>query len=188
LKKKVLHALVIVAGASLATAQTGGGIGIYSDTMGMDCNLWDNVAGLCSYYLVHVAIPGSINAATACQFSAPAPACLLAQWLSDTAIFPVTIGGSQTGVAVGYGSCLALPLHVLTMNFFCQALTGPCCQYDVLPDPALASGQIEVSDCNFVIQFGVGMCAVVNPDASCPCWATPVEETTWGKVKSLFSE
>ena len=180
--------LVIVMSASLAFAQTGGGIGIYSDMVGVDCNLWDNVAGLCPYYIVHIPLPGSIGAASASQFSAPKPACLMAMWLSDTAKFPVTIGSSQLGVAIGYGVCTPLPTHVLTMNYFCQALTPPCCVYRVLPDPAIASGQIEVVDCSFVTQFGVGMCAVVNPDASCPCWATPVEESTWGKIKSIYGQ
>ena len=188
MRKMIFLALVIVASASLAVAQTGGGIGIFSDNGGNDCNLWDNVAGLCAYYIVHKSIPGSIPGATASQFSAPAPACLLAMWLSDTAIFPVTIGNSQAGVAIGYGGCLPLPLHVLTMNFFCQGITAPCCLYRVQPDPVIPSGQIEVSDCNFVIQFGTGLCAIVNPDASCPCWATPVEETTWGKVKAIYEK
>ena len=184
----VLFALVIIATASFAFAQTGGGIGIYSDMQGVDCNLWDNIPGLCAYYILHIPLPGSIAAATASQFSAPKPACMMALWLSDTAVFPVTIGNTQTGVAIGYGTCLALPLHVLTMNFFCQGLTAPCCLYRVQPDPAIASGQIEGIDCNFVTHFGVGICAIVNPDSSCPCWATPVEETTWGKIKSVYGD
>jgi hypothetical protein len=184
----IFLALVIVMSASLAVAQTGGGIGIYSDLVGVDCNLWDNVAGLCPYYVVHIPLPGSIGAATASQFSAPKPVCHLGQWLSDTAIFAVTIGSSQTGVAIGYGTCLPLPLHVLTMNYFCNGLTGACCQYDVLPDPNIASGNIEAVDCNFVTHVAAGMCAMVNPDASCPCWATPVEETTWGKIKAVYGE
>jgi hypothetical protein len=43
-------------------------------------------------------------------------------------------------------------------------------------------------DCNNVLWPAGDLCAVVNPDSSCPCWATPVAESTWGKVKSLYAE
>ncbi|UCG52785.1 MAG: hypothetical protein JSW58_04325 [Candidatus Latescibacterota bacterium] len=188
MRKVLLLALVVVSSASLAFAQTGGGIGLSSDTQGIDCNLWDMVAGLGSYYVVHKTIPGSITCATACQFWAPSPACNMGTYLSDTAVWPVTIGNSQTGVAIGYGSPQVLPVHVLTINFFNSGLTGACCQYDVFADPAVPSGMIEVVDCNNVLHYGVGICAVINPDASCPCWATPAEESTWGKVKSLYTD
>ncbi|UCH82913.1 MAG: hypothetical protein JSW50_10600 [Candidatus Latescibacterota bacterium] len=188
MRRMVFLALVIVACASLAFAQAGGGIIISSDTQGIDCNLWDVVAGLANYYIVHIQIPGSISQATASQFSAPQPACLLATWLSDTTIWPVTIGNSQIGVAIGYGQCQPLPVHVLTMNYFTSGITGACCLYRPQPDPAVPSGQIEAVDCNNNLLTGLGICAIVNPDASCPCWATPTEESTWGKVKSLYAE
>jgi hypothetical protein len=37
--------------------------------------------------------------------------------------------------------------------------------------------------------YGVGATAIVNPDLSCPCESPPVavEETTWGRVKALYS-
>ena len=80
---------------------------------------------------------------------------MLGLYLSDTAVFPVTIGSSQTGVAIGYGACLAAPIHILSINVFCQGLTPPCCYYSVLPDPQTLSGQIEVVDCanNLLVGF-----------------------------------
>jgi hypothetical protein len=182
-KRLVFITLIIVASASLVFAQ-GGFIGLFGDPGGTDCNLWDNVPGLCSYYAVHVAHAG----ASACQFAAPAPGCYLGLWLSDTAMFPVTIGNSQTGVAIGYGACLAAPVAVLAINYFCQALTPPCCVYRVQPDPNVPSGQIEMVDCNNLLWPAGDLCAVVNPTADCPCWATPTEESTWGRVKSLYAE
>jgi hypothetical protein len=176
----VLLILALGAGAALAQA---GGIGLYSDPQGIDCDLFDTVPGLCTYYVFHQMTPGAI----ASQFSAPLPGCMLATYLSDTAVFPVTIGSSQTGVAIGYGACIAAPIHILSINVFCQGLTSACCYYPVLPDPQTLSGQIEVVDCANNLLIGWGGQAVVNPDHSCCCNCTPVEESTWGKVKSLYS-
>ena len=101
MKRMALISLIIVSVAGLAFAQ-GGFIGIFGDAAGTDCNLWDKGPGLCLYYVFHMMAPG----VTASQWSAPAPSCFPSIWLSDTAMFPVTIGSSQTGVAIGYGACL----------------------------------------------------------------------------------
>jgi hypothetical protein len=173
--------------ASMAFAQMGGEVGIYADAGGTNCFLPDNVPGLCTYYVVHVWSPG----ATAVQYSAPQPACLLAVYLSDTAQFPVTIGNSQSGVAIGYGACLASPITTLFINYFCQALTPPCCEYPVLPDPAVPSGTIEAVDCANNLVTGLpGLSGQINGDnTNCPCDPTiATEESTWGKVKSLYVE
>jgi hypothetical protein len=188
MKTLLLTAFVIAASASLALAQMGGGIGLNSDTQGIDCNLFDVAPGLVTIYAVHEALPGSITAATASQFAATNPACLLATYLSDTAVFPVTIGNSQSGVAIGYGQCLALPLTVLWINYFAAGATPPCCEHTVTADPSAPSGQVEVVDCAGILLTAVGLCAIWNPDPTCPCEATPVEETTWGHIKAVYSE
>jgi hypothetical protein len=183
MKRSLSIAFALMFCASLAFGQgAGGSIGLFSDLQGTDCNLWDVVPGLGTYYVVHTGHQG----ATAAQFMARKPACLLATYLSDSAVHPVTIGNSQTGVAVNYGFCYYPPTLVLTINFFCQGLTGQCCTYRVSPDPRVPSGQIEVADCAFNIWYAAGNCAVVNPNASCPCWATPAEKTTWGRVKAQY--
>jgi len=173
--------VAISAGAALAQA---GFIGLFSDLQGIDCDLFDNAPGLCTYYVFHQATPGAI----ASQFSAPMPGCMAALYLSDTAVFPVTIGNSQIGVAIGYGVCLAAPIHILSINLFCQGLTPTCCPYPVLPDPAVPSGQIEVVDCSNNLLVASGSQAMVNPDHSCCCFCTAVEKSTWGKVKSLYDD
>lgn len=183
MKKALLLTLVLMLGASMAFAQ-GGSIGVFADPAGSSCNLTDAAPGLLSFYAVHVLTPG----ATASQFSAPKPACMAsATYLSDTGVFPVTIGNSQNGVAIGYGACLAAPIHVLTINFFGSGLTPACCYYGVFADPNLASGQIEVVDCAENLIYATGGVGIVNPNATCQC-DVPVQDTTWGKVKSIFAE
>jgi hypothetical protein len=181
MKKALLLTLVLMVSASMAFAQ-GGSVGIFADTGGTNCNLSDMLPGLCPYYVVHVYHAG----AAASQFSAPKPACFLGIWLSDTAVFPVTIGSSQAGVAIGYGTCQAAPTHVLTINMFCQGLTGPCCRYPVLADPNVPSGQIEVVLCDNSLVYGTGGEGIVNSNATCNC-DVPVQDSTWGKVKSLYT-
>jgi hypothetical protein len=181
MKKVVFLTVALVFAASMAFAQAGS-VGIFGDPGGTDCNLLDTVAGLTPYYVVHV------NAvATASQFWAPQPACLTATYLSDTGVFAVTIGNSQTGVAVGYGSCQAGNIHVLTINYFTSGTTPPCCYYPILPDPVIESGEIEVTDCNYVLLYASGGIGIINADGSCQC-DVPTEDSTWGKVKSLYAE
>jgi len=182
MKKALLLTLVLMVSASMAFAQ-GGSVGIFADAGGTDCNLADVLPGLTPYYVVHVYHAG----ATASQFSAPIPTCMVAAiWLSDTAVFGVTIGNSQTGVAIGYGTCQVAPTHVLTINYFVQGLTPACCRYPVLPDPNVPSGKIEVTDCGFNPLFATGGMGIINPDGTCNC-NVPTEDTTWGKVKSLYT-
>jgi hypothetical protein len=49
----------------------------------------------------------------------------------------------------------------------------------VVPDPESVYGEIEVVTCNFEVVKATGGELLVN----CP---VPVEQTTWGKVKSLY--
>ena len=185
MRSVLLIVCIVVLSANVALAQ-GGFIGVRADPGGTDCNLQDVVPGiLLNYYVVHLSCPG----ATASQWAAPMPACMVgAIWLSDTSVFPVTIGNSQIGVAIGYGVCLASPIHILTMNFLGFATTTPCCEYTPTADPGAPSGQIEVVDCAGNLVTAGASCAIVNPTSNCPCWATPVEETTWGKVKELYTK
>jgi hypothetical protein len=181
--KTLFAACVLLLAASLVFAQ-GGAIMLFSDPQGFECDLFDRVPGLCAYYVVHVATAG----ARASQWAAPKPACFLAAFLSDTPWWPIVIGNSQTGISIGYGACLAAPIHILTINFFCQGLTGDCCLYEVVPDPNAPQGQILVVDCDENLIFGHGGTSVINPTASCCCNCTPTKESTWGKVKSLYTK
>ncbi|UCH84955.1 MAG: hypothetical protein JSW50_04500, partial [Candidatus Latescibacterota bacterium] len=171
-------ACFVMLSSSLSFAQAGGGIQISSDIEGISCNLSDELyPEFLAYFVVHKAIPGSITAASGSQFIASNPPCLQATYLSDTPQFTVTIGDSQSGVTIGYGSCLTMPIWILTMNYISSSGTPPCCEFRVKEHPEVASGRIEVADCTGALLYGAGLCAVVNPDASCPCWATPVEES-----------
>ena len=176
--------MLLCTGVAVGQVSQAGSIGIFMDPGGTDCNLWDQVPGLLTFYCVHVLTP----CATASQFSAPMPACMTPTvYLSDGGYFGVTIGNSQTGVAIGYGTPQAAPITILSIQYFGQGLTTPCCIYPVLPDPNVPSGQIEVVDCANNLLYATGGTGIVNPNGSCQC-DVATEESTWGKVKALYSE
>jgi len=179
----VLVAIVVLLAGAAFAQMPGGTVALFADPYGADCNLWDVVPALVNVYVVHIWHGG----ATTVQFSAPNPPCSQMTYLSDTQVMPMTLGNSQTGVSIGYGGCRPAPTHVLTINYFSMALTGPCCRYPVLPDPTVASGQIEVSDCMYILNYATGGRAIINSDQTCPCnYPVPVEETTWGQIKALY--
>ena len=180
MKRLLLLGSCLLMVATSAFAQ-GGRITLSSDTNGAYCGI-DDVPGLLPVYVVHQLIAG----ATASQFAAPTPGCFAAPYLSDTALYPVTIGNSQTGVSIGYGACVAGPIHVLTMNFFGQGLTGSCCFYNVVADPAASSGQIEVVDCGGSLVLANGGFGIINAGPQCECLTPATEASTWGKVKETY--
>jgi hypothetical protein len=160
----------------------GGDLAPWGDSQATTSYIYDNAAGILSVYIVQLTFSEGM---TASQFAAPKPECFQASFLSDTAVFPVTIGNSQTGVAVGYGACLIGPIHVLTLNFFAQGLTADCCFYATVPHPGVPSGRIEAVNCDSEIVYLNGGLGVINPDPR-QC-TNAVVPTTWGKIKSVFA-
>ena len=180
MKRVVFLMVAALMAASMVFAQAGS-IGIFADNQGTNCNLPDPGPGLTMYYAVHVNTPG----ATACAYWAPKPTCFTAMYLSDTNMFPVTVGNSQIGASIGYGLCKASPIHVSTLNFFTNGGTPFCCYYPVVGMPL--SGQIEVVDCSNNLIYGTGGKGIIKATPACQC-NVPAEDTTWGQVKSLYVE
>jgi hypothetical protein len=181
MKRVVFLTVAALFAASMVFAQQGS-IGIFRDTAGTNCTLLDAAPGLTPYYVVQVNTTGS----SACAFAAPKPACLAAQYLSDTGVWPVSLGNSQTLASVGYGACKIGNVHVLTLNYFTMGATAPCCRYFITAGTAL-SGQIETVDCVGNLYFVTGGQGIVNSNGTCLC-NVPVEDTTWGGVKALYGE
>jgi hypothetical protein len=169
-----------------ALALEGGEIGVFPDVVGADCNILDLAPGLLSVHVIHY--PGD-NGAVASEFAAPMPACMtLAFWLSDTT-FGITPGNSQVGISIGYGNCYTQPIHILTINYFVQGMSEPCCHYPVVAHPQF--GAINAVDCNNQLIPAAGITNTVNGDATCPCPipdTVPVHESTWGQVKALYTD
>jgi hypothetical protein len=141
----------------------------------------DATPGVMSIYIVYTAYAS----VTGVEFWAPKPSCFTAVYLSDTMPFPVTIGNSQAGVSIGLGSCRQPPVHVLTINYFAYGTTPADCQYRTLPHPV--TGEIYMVDCaDNLISLTQGINFINPPEANCE--GVPVGTSTWGSVKSLFSD
>jgi hypothetical protein len=176
MKKALLLTLAIVLGAGQAFGQAGV-IALYADDGGADCNLTDASPGMLFIYVIHTGTSGT----TGSRWAAPLPACMTGvTWLSDTEVFPITVGDSQDVVAITYDGCLSGPLNILRINVFAQGLSGTCCQYWVVPDPYVTSGEIEVVDCDSNTLFGQGALATVNGDGTCPCGGFKMPQSVVG--------
>jgi hypothetical protein len=145
--------------------------------------------GLISLHVIVMGISSEPGAGvTACQFSAPVSACFNGVFVSDTAVYPVTLGDSQTGVSIGFGVCESPPVHVLTINLFCNGPGTECCFLWARPHPDVSSGKIELVDCNQTLYYGTGGAVIIQPDNQNCLQYVPVQDTSWGKVKSLYVE
>ncbi len=165
-----------------------GDIILCEDSQGFD-GFFDTTPGLITINVIVTGVSGGSGAGlTACQFAAPIGQCFNGVWLSDGQVFPVTLGDSQTGVAIGFGQCLQAPVHVLTINLFCYGPGTDCCFVWAVPHPDATSGEIELVDCAYTQYFGTGGAAIIQPDANDCIQYVPVQETSWGKVKSLYAE
>lgn len=173
----------------MAFAQ-GGTIGLFADPSGADCNLIDAAPGLCNVFIVHVWAPAVLGS----EFGVSEPACLLAAFLSYSPIWAVDIAANLAaplqGRSVGYGGCRSSPIHVATLAYFCQALTGPCCIQGVIAHSI--TGVVSTVDCDSN-PLSVACGAVYwNANTGCDCGidsggcTVAVHTTTWGQIKSMY--
>jgi len=114
---------------------------MFADQAGTNCSITDTAPGLLPIYVVHIVDAG----ATAIQYIAAKPACMTSTYLSDTNPFGVTIGNSQTGVSVGYGTCRSGAIHCQTISYFASGTTRRCCVYTVHCDPSASTNAPAVS-------------------------------------------
>ena len=179
----ILLTVAMLVCPSMAFAQ-GGTIGLFGDQGGTSCNIPDVTTGLCNVYVVHVLT----TAVTASEWAVTSPSCIRAAFLADTSPFDVYIGVSPfvpNGKSVGYGACLAEPIHVATLLYFCQGTT-PCCLQSVVPHGA--TGAISAVDCSANLLVATGGSVRWNGSVSFPCSCPTVgtHESTWGSVKSMY--
>ena len=174
----------VIAAVGAAANPIGYGFTVYVDENGYDAHIVDQNPALITLYVVAY-LP---EPATAVQFSAPKPACFLATYLDEHTPFPIRIGNSQYDVAIAFGTCISTPQNVLTILYFGEGLTGDCCLYPLdmgADDPAGIPGHITYTDCSDPPEIGnfrAGS-SVVNWIPGCD---SPVEQSTWGHVKSLY--
>jgi hypothetical protein len=110
---------------------------------------------------------------TATRFSVPLPSCASGAYrLADMPAFPVTLGNSETGVSIGFGTCkTSSDFLVLTILYFMPGTTQGCCLFPILPDPkadTAYTGQVEFVDCAFELALGRGSWSFISKEGILP--------------------
>jgi hypothetical protein len=162
-------------------------VALFTDAQMTSCSVTESFPGVVVLHLFHV---GS-GCRRGVEFKAPIPACWAgATWLGDNIVSPfLTIGSTQgPWLAIAYTENRALPVYLGTITIMTAGTGGGCCEYPVLNSDAYPPKVVATVDCANNLLFTSGGKAVINADASCPCGQhpTPVESTTWGRVKSLY--
>lgn len=178
-------ALVLIAGVHGDAFAQDDVVSLWADPSMTSCEIVDPGSGLVQVHMFHT---GS-QPAFSVTFFAPTPQCWEgATWLGDVVASPFQKLGVSThsvGIQVNYLACIQPPAYLGYMNFLVSGGAQPCCAYPVLPHTV--DGVVLVVECDFTSRDGAGGFAVVNADDSCRCPAPLAgEETTWGRVKSLY--
>jgi hypothetical protein len=161
----IAASVVILSAASFAWSQTIT-VGLYSDPEATKCD-WNLTTG--TFVKLYVVITSSeLACLTGVQFAAPVPSCAQGKllWVADSSPFPVTLGNSQTGIAIGFGTYYFTPITALEMMYIVDNEDLGLCDIQVLPAPYEPSGEVVVTDCAFNLiaaqGHGVGLSRCVG--------------------------
>lgn len=190
-KSLILIATLLVVTIPAAAYAQYGVIGLYTDASAGNCEVYDSAQGIFDVWVVHTMGTG----ASAAQFKVQPSAGFTATYLGDFSPFEVYLGNSQTGISIAYGECLSGTIVLLRITYLFDGSSATCGKLEITGDPAEIQYPNDpiIADCGsrstiakHVVQGGV---LFVNPDGSCPCFlAVPVQESTWGQIKSLYGE
>jgi hypothetical protein len=192
MKRFVLLTLAALLVSSLAYGQHYGSVDLYGDAGATTCNAVDpGGSAIVPIYVFHT---HPTDGTTASQFKIGMGGGASMMYLSMIPVFTTTIGNASTDVSVAYVSCqTASEFLILTVNYLGLGGGSPPCSYlQIQPADGILSGEVEVVDCTptpFTLKqtFPVGGSLFLNNDGSCTC-VDPVEETTWGGIKSLYAD
>jgi len=191
---------ILMCFASFAPAQIQGQLQLYADETGVDCIIPDTAPGLLTVYVYYFDYFGE-EGISAIQFAAPKPDCFTnAVWLGDATPWPLSLGDSQLNdrrgwlIAFGGGAwCQTPPVYLGSIMYLAQGLTPTCCPYPVVKAPGDVHPEFPgpiAADCGEPEPSVIGVAAgtsYINGDHTCPCiWPVPVQERTWGGIKSLY--
>jgi hypothetical protein len=175
--------LLVISLLALAAPAFGqvGVLGIYADDQGNNCNISDPGGVLSNNVnVVHKFDPG--DGATAVRFRIDPPVGANWTFLAFSTIYTPS-GSVGTDISIGYGTCTQLTTLVGTAIISSVTPSPACGQVIISPG---FTATVLAADCSFnefpMPTPGKG---IANPDGTCQC-NIAVEETTWGKVKSLY--
>jgi hypothetical protein len=182
MRTAIVAAVLAVCLTNPLHAQSGGHIGVYADNPGFSaCHLQEALYVTNSIWVVHTLIAE----ANTSQFM------VTHDWTAIVgSVFyhgNLNLGDPYTGVTITYVGCKPLPHLLCELQFIPIAPTPPCgATFNVVPDPALPSGQIEVVDCSSNVLFATGGIMYINGNGiDCSC-EPATEQSTWSRLKALY--
>jgi hypothetical protein len=200
----LLIALVVNFGASHASAQSGA-IMVASDLGASNCSFSDGGPSVQPVYVFQMYTSGSRGVRFRLNVDG-----LGWTHLGDQPDFAATSGTSIDGIVICYDDCLTGNFKILTVNFFGSGLAPVCSQVTVGVYPEAG---VEALDCDWNVVNPAVDPGIVNPDGSCDCSlcrtgtetacaiklaqaetipspfcaTSPVNQSTWGMIKSLYN-
>lgn len=179
--KVAFAALLLLALAVGPVRAQAGFIGLYTDHAYTDCTAIDPASNPLQVHVVHMATPG----ATASRFKLRTGGGFAMTYLAESCVG--CFGDLFNGIHFpSYFSCVSSPIWLASITYYTQGLSEVCSYLEVIPDPASATGTIEVIDCGGQTLVGGSSTLYVNPDGTCEC-GIPTGTTNWGRVKALYA-
>ena len=168
---RFLLAAILVA-STIRTVAADERIEIFSDEALTDKTLIDSHSRIVDLYVAHFDTP----ATTGCLFRiAPSPG-FTGVWLGDSSSW-VTVGTTQSGIAIGYGKCM-MGSNVLVKVSYQLFGTSSCSTLTLAEHPILIPGGPYCDAC-----FGEYRLPSNSLAVNC---AVGTQSTTWGRVKALY--
>jgi hypothetical protein len=186
MKRTLVLAMAALCVAGLAWGQSNvGTIGVFTDDVAGSCDIADEPA-LVTAHILHV---GAVAANTSTFMLRQDPGVEML-FVSATLKNGLMLGDVRTGVTVTYTPCrTSFPFELFELNYLGSGTSTACGKIEIVgaPVPFSHSGNIEIIDCSYqIFEVLEGGHALVNVAGDCGCQNIPTEETTWGKVKSLY--
>jgi len=177
--------VIIVTGLAYSQPVHDGSIDIFSDLGQTSCDIVDQM-GQIDMYIFHT---HTNTGAMASQWRLETPSGWAPIRLSVTPQVPfLSLGDIDTDYSVAYINCQTGSFPIATVSYFGSGNSTGCEYFSILPAAdSLAVGIIECVDETFeyIPRGGQARTHNLAIDPGCAC-TVPIEETTWGRIKSLY--
>ena len=188
MKKILMLAMALMLCAGAVSAHH---VGLYTDQTGLtqNCTATPTPGGPYAVYAVHkFNVGGTKGSRFKVTGLVPAPAGTFYTGYSMLNGF-ININPPELGISCAYGFCdLAQDFGILQLNFFVTGAIPACAELSVIADPIEAAGTVVYADCDDVVFSATGGTFHFTADGTCLSCNEPtsVQQSTWGKVKSLY--
>ncbi len=161
------------------------------------CAMHDNSVGMRTVHVIHLPNPGTV----ASRFKLVSDPGVTLTYVSETNHVGVTLGNTQDGITVCYGSCLAGADLLVSVSYMAFGTSENCSQIRIVPHPSAETVDAircdntpigsYISDLYVTAVFGDCGCPPIHSFPGSPesfsCESTPARSTTWGAIKALYA-